>query len=155
MTVTVASFRQNFPEFGSITKYPNSQAAFWLDVADKLVANRYRWGELRDTGIQLFVAHMLVLEYQAQQQSQTGGLPGTDVGPVNNKSVDKVSYGMDVAAATDPGAGHWNLTTYGTRYMYLVKLIGMGPIQVGIGCGGLGQLGWQGPWEYNYPNPSQ
>ncbi len=156
MTVTVASFRQNFPEFGSIVKYPTSQISFWLTIAEKLTSP-LRWGNLLDLGQQLFVAHMTVLEYQNQQASSSGGVPGQAVGIVNSKSVDKVSVGFDVNAGIVPDAGHWNLTNYGTRFIYLVNMIGQGPIQVGIGYAPLGSSGgaYPGPWIYNYPNPSQ
>jgi hypothetical protein len=52
-------------------------------------------------------------------------------GIVSSKSVDKVSVSYDTSGAMEAGAGHWNLTTYGTRYIRLVKLVGAGPLQIG------------------------
>lgn len=153
MTITVAQFRQNFPEFASIANYPTTGISFWLDIAQKLT-NLYRWGDLLDLGQQLFVAHMITLERQNQQQAASGGTPGSAVGPVNNKSVDKVSVGFDISSGVQPDAGHWNLTNFGTRFIYLVNMVGSGPLQVGIGYNPDGQA-YSGPWVYNYPNPSQ
>ncbi len=157
MTVTVASFRTGFPEFADETAYPESFIQFWLDWATKLT-NKSRWGNVYDLGVQLQAAHNIVLEKQAQLQSENGNPPGTDVGPVNNKSVDKVSVGLDTGVGTEEGGGNWNLTTYGTRYLRLAKMIGSGPLLVGcFGYGnqfGLSASAWAGPPQCLFPNDS-
>lgn len=134
MTVTVETFRANFPEFASTTTYPNNMISFWLTVAGKQV-RAIVWQDETDLGVQLFVAHNCVLEAQALKAARTGGAPGGVVGPANSKSVDKVSVSYDTGAGTVPGWGNWNLTTFGTRFKYFVDMFGAGAIQIGAGCG--------------------
>jgi hypothetical protein len=67
-------------------------------------------------------------------------------GVINSKSVDKVSIGYDTAGGIEAGAGHWNLTIYGTRLIKLIKMVGAGPVQVGIGCTPMySGSAWSGP----------
>lgn len=132
--ITPATFRTNFPEFASVTIYPNTMIQFWLDVAYKQV-RRQVWQDQTDLGVQLFVAHNCALEAQAIKAAAAGQIPGTIVGPANSKSVDKVSVSYDTTAGTVPGWGNWNLTNYGTRFKYFVSVFGVGGIQIGAGSG--------------------
>ena len=152
--MTAASFRSNYPEFGSLSAYPASAVTYWLTLAGKLL-NAPRWQDLIDVGTELFVAHNLALEAKAQAEAQNGSPPGGQVGPISNKSVDKVSVAYDVAVGVDADSSHWNLTIYGTRFINLAKMMGAGPVQVGIGCTPFGAgSAWSGPPWYNFPNPS-
>jgi len=60
----------------------------------------------------------------------------------------EISVSYDVGAVTIEGAGQWNLTTYGTQFLELANLVGMGPIQVspgwfnGVVTNGLGWPFW-------------
>lgn len=157
MAITVDEFRTNFSEFKSTEKYPDGDITFWLGLA-ALMLNARRWGRLLDYGTQMFVAHHLVLEAQAKRAAAAGGIPGTQIGIVNSKSVDKVSVGYDVnAALASKDAGHWSMSTYGLRFWQLVQMVGAGPIHVGAGClpGALSSANaWQGIWQYNFPNQS-
>jgi hypothetical protein len=130
MTVTTASFRNDFPEFADTKKYPNSLVQFWLTLATKLL-NPERWHDVLDEGIELYVAHNVTLQAQSLRSAAAGGSPGGGVGIQNNKHVDKVSVGYDTTSGTIAGAGQWNLTTYGIRYYQLMLLMGAGPIQIG------------------------
>ena len=132
MTATVADFRAKFPEFNSSTTFPTSQIEFWLDVAYKML-NASRWGNMLDVGAMLYTAHNIVLEGRAQSEASGGNIPGFNRGIVNSKSVDKVSVGYDTSHGTEEGAGHWNLTIYGSRLYRYIKMFGAGPIQIGIG----------------------
>lgn len=157
MSVVAATFREHFLEFASETKFPDATIAYWLTVAG-LLLNASRWTTLLDLGTELFLAHQMVLEAQAVAAAKKGGMPGVQIGVLNSKSVDKVSAGYEVSASLDPTAGHWNMTTYGMRFVQLSRLIGMGPIQVGVGCppGPLSSANaWAGPWTYNFPNMNQ
>lgn len=146
MTVTPASLRTDFPEFSDDAAYPDSGITFWLTLAGRLL-NADRWGNLLDLGTSLFVAHHIVLERQAKRAADNGAAPGMTVGVINNKSVDKVTVGYDVSATLDPNAGHWNLTLYGIRFNGLVKMIGAGPLQVGVGYAPpLSGPAWPGPY---------
>lgn len=130
MTVTVASFRDAFPEFQDTSLYTDPSVQFWLDLTPNLL-DVNRWGALFDAGSQLFIAHNLSIQFVANAKAAVGDNPGAIEGPVSSGSVDKVSYSRDNGAAMDPGNGHWNLSSYGLRYIQLARMIGAGPVQVG------------------------
>ena len=143
--VTPPVLRTHFPEFASVTTYPDAQVQYWLDFAYGML-NAPRWGRQLDTGAELYVCHQLAIEARAQQSAANGGIPGEAVGVLNSKSVDKVSAGYDTSSATEAGAGHWNLTIYGTRFIRLAKMFGAGPVQTGIGSAPPGSASaWPGP----------
>jgi len=158
VAVSAASFRQAFPEFASGTRYPNAVVDFWLALAAKLI-NPSRWGNLAETGVYLYAAHNLVLERQAVDAAERGAVPGQATGAINNKSVDKVSVGYDTAGSAEEGGGQYNTTIYGQRYYKLVKMVGIGGIQVGVPMPTASaneelssQNAWVGPWTPNFPN---
>lgn len=134
ITVTINQFRTDFPEFGSTTKYPDGQLTFWLTLGSLLI-NVDRWGELVNFGVELYMAHNLVLGALAQESAAAGGVPGMATGILNSKSIDKVSAGYDTVSAAEQFAGNWNLTTYGQRYYRLLQQFGAGPLQIGAGPG--------------------
>lgn len=130
MTVTAAQFRVNFPEFSDVAKYSDPEVGFWLGLS-LLLLNPDRWGNALDYGLQLFVAHNLSLQFDSKMAAASGQNPGKVVGNLTSGSVDKVSYSRDTAAVMDPKHGHWNLSTYGLRYIRLVMMMGAGPVYVG------------------------
>lgn len=128
--MTPADFRAHFPEFASDTLFPDSQIEFWSGVAEQVVSER-RWGKLREQGMELFIAHNLMLGVQAQAAAAAGGVPTGLNGAVSSKSVGSVSVSYDNGLGAEDGAGHWNQTSYGRRYIDLVRtLIGQGCIQL-------------------------
>ena len=145
MAVTVDSFRGHFSEFGNDVSYPDSDITYWLELAG-LLLNMSRWMRLFDTGTELFIAHNLVLEFIAKNESTNGGAPGITTGPINSKSIDKVSVGYDTNSGIEKDAGHWNNTIYGTRFIRLAKMVGVGPIQVGEPIWASDPLSSQGGW---------
>jgi hypothetical protein len=130
MSVTVASFRAAFIAFSDATKFPDPAIQMWLDAA-VLMVNASRWATLTDLGVQLYAAHNIVLESQADRAASKGRVPGLQAGILTSKGVGGVSAGYDVSSVTEDKAGHWNLTTYGTRFYRLSKLMGAGPMYVG------------------------
>ena len=126
---SVAQFRQDFPEFGNTTTYPDSSVTFWMTIAVSLV-NPDRWGVLTDQGIELVTAHHLVLAQRDQAAVAVGGAPGEVKGPTASKSVDKVSVSYDAGAVALSDAGFWNLTTYGIRFMTIARTMGAGGMQL-------------------------
>lgn len=157
MTVTATILRTDFPEFTDPTAYPDSQVNFWIMVAG-LMMNPVRWSDrvptgitpprsLRDVGTELFVCHNLVLDRQAQRAATRGAVPGASFGIVTSEAAGGVSVSYDPNIGLDPADGMWNLSTYGLRFAYLLKLAGMGPIQVGGRIGGPRNSGgaWIGP----------
>lgn len=129
MTVTTASFRADYPEFGDVTAYPDSGVTYWITIAG-LLLNTCRWQNMLDVATELFVAHNLVLERQAQKSAANGAVPGLSTGPVSSKTVGPVTQAYDTTAGINQDAGHWNLSTYGTRFYQLMQMFGAGPIQV-------------------------
>lgn len=132
--ITNVQFRKDFPEFAVPNKYNESALTFWLGLAYDHFFNAPRWGETLNIGVEMFVAHQLVLEADALAAVSVNGQPGQYVGAVSSESVDKVSVNYDTNTTVDEGAGHWNLTVYGKRYIRLARMIGAGGIQLGIGC---------------------
>jgi len=145
MTVSIAQFRADFPEFSDATVYPDSAFTFWYAIACKLI-DVALWAGLFNIGAELYVAHNLVIEARAAAAAAAGAIPGETVGSLNSKSVDKVSMGYDTSSSVEKDAGHWNLTVYGTRYIRLARMVGVGAVQVGgVGPGGDSLLAWNGP----------
>lgn len=144
-----AQFRADFPEFASQTVYPDSAVTFWITVAGKLL-RACAWADLIDVGTELFVAHNLSLEKLA---AANGGM---NSGVITGKTVDKLSVTYDASVGIVPDAGHWNLTTYGTRFLWLLNMAGMGPTQLGAGAVvyGLSQPGFVvgGLLGYGWPH---
>ena len=155
-----ATFRQNFPEFANTTVFTPGAVAFWISVATMMLPTQ-TWGlgstaaqapvtTPLDMGLSLFVAHNLSLEARAIKAAANGGIPGSGAGgPVSSESVGGVSRSYDVGVAINLDAGPWNLTNYGTRFLFLARLLAKGPIQIGVdpfavnGIGGFGA--WFGP----------
>jgi len=153
-----ATFRVNFPEFVNTTVFTPGAVAFWIGAATMLLPTQ-TWGlgstaaqapttTVLDLGLSLFVAHNLVLEARAAKAAANGGIPGSGAGgPVSSESVGGVSRSYDVGVAINLDAGPWNLTNYGTRFVFLARLVAKGPIQIGVdpfACGG-GIGAWWGP----------
>ena len=146
MAVSVGTFRTDFPEFADETNYPPGQVTFWLGIAAKIV-NDQRWSELTPLGIELFAAHNLTLGFMDRASSDFGGAPGATPGAVQSKSVDKVSVSYDTASSAELDAGHWNITSYGKRFIRFAKIVGAGPVQVNIGTSPSYSGGaWPGPF---------
>ena len=166
--ITPASFRLDWVAFSNQALYPNPVVNFWITVAGFMLRTE-RWGSGSaaatspvttpyDLATELFVAHNLVLEKQADDAAKRGATPGVSKGPIASMSVGGVSVSYDDAAGLEEGAGHWNLTTYGTRLKRLMDLFGAGPVQVGVGFDPFGWYGgggspWIGPWPY--PGPAE
>lgn len=154
MTVTVESFRQNFPEFADSTAYPDSGITFYLNLAVGIpgtspnswevfpILNPIRWRTQLDLATQLYIAHHVVLEKQASDAAAVGGNPGTATGPLTSKSVSSVAASYDPNVAKEENAGYWNLTVYGLRLYRLIRLFGMGPLQIGVGHAPYPTWGW-------------
>lgn len=131
MALTSESFRAAYPEFKDSGAYPLAQIDLLIVLSGKMM-NAERWGDLLDHGAGLFVAHSLALSARAAKDAEFGKIPGQASGIVTNKSVDKVSVGYDSSSVAEEGAGAWNLTTYGQQYIRLARLLGAGPVQVGV-----------------------
>lgn len=124
---TVSDFRSTFPEFAD-DLYSDDQVTTWLTFAQSMV-NECRWGSLYGLGVSLVAAHNLYLGAKNQDAALGGGTPGEVTGSVASKSIDKVSVGY-ADNATFEGAGDWNLSTYGVRYLRTARQMGAGGLQL-------------------------
>jgi len=124
-----AKFREDFPEFADTTKYPDSAVNLWMGLAVNVLPPD-RWCDYLNIGIELFVAHNLTVAAGNQQTAAAGGAGGQVKGPVNSKSVDKVSVGYDSGAVSLEDGGFFNLTTYGIQLLQLARMIGTGGFQL-------------------------
>lgn len=122
-------FRQDFPEFADVTKYPDYAVNLWLSLASTTLPAD-RWCDYLDIGMELFTAHNLALAAGNQATAAVGGAPGQVKGPLTSKAVDKVSVGYDSGAAALEDGGFFNLTTYGIQFLQLARMIGSGGIQL-------------------------
>jgi hypothetical protein len=157
MTVTVDSFRQGFMgTFADPTRYPDETIQFWLGIAGLMLTSR--WGPTSakadvqptsqlDYGTVLFTAHQIILEKQAADAAARGATPGLTTGAISGDTVAKVSRTYDTSAGLELEGGHWNLTTYGLRFLALAKMVGAGPVTINGGCGPgpLNGPAWIGP----------
>jgi hypothetical protein len=121
MTVTVASFQAQFPEFAGT---PTATISFWLPIAQSMV-NATLWNNSADAGVCLALAHFLALG--------GAGANAAKVGVLNSKSVGGAAAGYDIASVTDPNGGQWNQTTYGTRFRMMQRMFGAGGLQMSGG----------------------
>lgn len=142
--LTPTVFRLQFPAFANSQIYPDMQVEFYIGIADMMI-NHGRWGKFAKYGAALIAAHFLALARQAA--SNPRGIPGTVVGVLNSGSVDKVSYGRDIASIMEENAGHWGMTTFGLIYLRFARQFGMGPVQVGVPFGA-GQFDSRNPLAY-------
>lgn len=126
---SLADFRNEMPEFADSSKYDDGIVQMYLDLAVALLPLA-RWGNWYRLGIKMFVAHNLVLDQQATQAGQRGGLPGMTAGIMSSKSIGSVSVSYDTQAGIEVDAGHWNMTTFGRRFINAVRMVGAGGVQV-------------------------
>lgn len=177
--VTPASFVVDFPEFANQSAYPPAVIGYYLALANILL-NPCAWGGtsgnvvnnvavptsppqfIIDFAAELFVAHHVTLEFQAQRAAAAGAVPGLNTGAVASKAVGPVSQSFDnVVASLGDESGEYNLTVYGKRFYRLVTIAGAGPMQLGVGGAGPAGFGlftpasaWLGPpmwpgWFWN------
>jgi hypothetical protein len=152
MTITATQLRGNFTEFSNTVTYPDSLISFWLQVAYMMLP-ACNWGVALDLGAQLYAAHNLVLEGLANAEAGNGAPPQLAVGPIITKTVGEVTVTYDTASGVNVEDTHWNMTTYGTRFITFARQFGAGPRQFGIGCTPPGNAGaWPGVvYPANYP----
>lgn len=125
----VEEFRESFPEFSDETKYPDSMIAFWAGYGDTLL-NVQRWGNRRQYGMFLFVAHNISLAAMNAAGGASGAVPGFGIGVVSSESAGPISHSMDTQLAAIQDGANWNLTSYGVQYLQLARIVGTGGIHV-------------------------
>lgn len=140
--ITVATFRTDYPEFVNTVAYPDPAIAFWINAAViMLPVQTFGAGSqvaaspantMMDILAELFVAHNITLEMRSAKAAAAGGDPGqANKGPVSSESVGGVNRSYDTSAGLNLEAGPWNLTTYGTRFLFMARNVAKGPLQIG------------------------
>ena len=122
-------FRNQFPEFRDSSIWTDEALELWIQIANASLDTN-RWRQYYRMGVSLFVAHMLALGKMSELQVQRGGVPGMNMGLVASKSVNGVSISYNNSLAVMQGGGHWNLTSYGLRFLYFAQMVGSGPVQI-------------------------
>lgn len=129
--ITIGNFREMFPAFGDPQQFTDAQVTMWLQYSHAIL-DQSLWADMKPMGQALFTAHNLVLEARDERAAQRGGLPGQSGGQIlSSKSIGGVSGSYDTASGLEQGAGYYNLTTYGTRFFRMMRLVGMGGRQIG------------------------
>lgn len=127
-TLNYATFTTDFPEFAN-SQYPQGWFNFWLTVGQKML-NDCAWQDLVYQGLALFIAHQMALQLRNVKAAAFGGDAGANSGPIASKGTDKVNVSYDTGSASIEGQGHYNLTTYGTQFIMLARMVGAGGAQV-------------------------
>lgn len=127
--MNVPAFRQAFPEFANTEVYPTAMVDFWASLAEAQVRPQV-WKTQTGVGVNLYVAHELVLAAQNAKTAKFGGAPGTFGGVANTKTVGTATVGYDSVTTGEKDAGYWNLTNYGKQFIRLARIFGAGAIQL-------------------------
>lgn len=127
----IENFREHYVEFAHSMpeNFTDEQITFWYQFAVKLLTEE-RWHDIYNEGLELFVAHNILIEKNQQLAYAAGNFTGTPLGNISSKSVGGVSVSYDLSSFMEDHAGEWNLTTYGRRFIYYARLVGTGGCQV-------------------------
>ena len=121
-TLKPSDFRAVYPQFADEERYPDAAIQYRLTVAEQQVGVS-RWGDMYVHGVFLQVAHHLTIASAVASGNRTGGV-------VASKSGDGLSVSYDNTSSSETGAGFWNSTAYGREYWRLVRIYGMGAVQL-------------------------
>lgn len=132
MTMTTDRFLEIFPEFDNSEYYPCDRIQLWLTMAGQQVSST-RWATMAELGISLWTAHYLVMDKQSYDSAVANETPGLNEGTLGSVSTGSVSSTWNTATTAIAGDGHWNKTTYGTRYRELSRMFGAGGLQMSPG----------------------
>ncbi len=108
-------FRTSFPEFADPQSYPKEMLTMYATIGE-IRLQKSRFCKLWTYGVQLFVAHNVVLARQNPNSATVGSLT--------------VSYDATTTNDPAPGAQSYNLTSYGKLLWDLIMMVGSGPIQL-------------------------
>lgn len=131
---TVEDFLELMPSFGG-QLFSEAIVQHYIDMAHAVV-KKSRWHELWTEGMRLYVAHFLTLyamTYPTPEAGKNGILKAGGVnGVASSKTVDgvSVSYDINVANGDLTGWGAWKLTSYGTQFATLARMLGKGGMYV-------------------------
>jgi hypothetical protein len=119
------TFRLHFTAFADVTKFPDAQVQFFIDMATVMCSPGV-WCQLRQMGVELLTAHFLTMQQWMMQGAAGGAVPGMSTGIASSKSVSKVSVSYDQTMGSMEGWGPFNYTVYGRQYAWYAQLAGTG-----------------------------
>lgn len=130
---TVADFRAAMPGF-SVDVIGDEILNGYVEMAHNIVKEA-RWHSLWREGMRLYIAHFVTLYLNAPGEGATRGAmlkAGQMPGVITNKTVGPISVAYDATQATSDltGWAAWKLTTYGTQFATLAKMLGKGGMLV-------------------------
>lgn len=127
MTVTADSFRNHYREFADAAIYADPDITYYIGLAyDFLIADR--WGKHLDYGVELWVAHNLVISgIKKEDGDPSAGIEG----PVTSQHVGEVGFtnAPQYLLQGLKDAGFYARTSYGLQYFQLANMIGSGGFQ--------------------------
>lgn len=120
-------FRADFPEFAHTSPeiFTDSQITFWYNIINTRLDSD-RWGDLRNYGLELWVAHNLILAKNDQSAVALGNYSGQANNLKSSKSVGDVSVSLDNQSVIEEKGGDYNLTRYGRLFIRLCRQMGIG-----------------------------
>ena len=128
--LTAAQFREIQPSFQDSSIYSDEQLGMNLELAASML-DPNRWADWRPLGMALMVAHFIALDEREMRTSRKGGIPGQGgIGIMASKSIGSVSASFDVQSGSELNAGHWNMTSFGRRYIRMARMVGAGGVQI-------------------------
>lgn len=123
----VKCFRETLPEFENTELYPDKVILLQMTIAQKLLSE-CAWGDMYNYAVCLLTAHLLVLK-DASTSNSSGKVNGNGVQSIASKTVDRVSISYNPPAGYD-ASNSFSATSYGRLYLDLIKLFGVGCIQL-------------------------
>lgn len=126
---TIADFRKIMPGYTEQV-IADEQLQHFIDMAHTVVKEA-RWHGMWKEGMRLYIAHFVSLYIGTPQEGATPAQLANASkvqGAITNKAVGAVSVGYDTTQATSDltGWASFKLTTYGTQFATLAKLLGKG-----------------------------
>ena len=130
---TAADFRAAMPGF-SVSVISDDVLNGYIEMAHNVVKEA-RWHGLWREGMRLYIAHFATLYLNAPRENATVGAmlkAGQTPGVITNKAVGSVSVAYDATQATSDLTGWtaWKLTTYGTQFATMARMLGKGGMYV-------------------------
>jgi len=131
---TVATFRELMPAF-TAEVIPDAVLSHFVETAHRCIKEA-RWHGLWREGMRLFIAHFATLYLETPEEgADRAGIAsaGKLRGAMNTKTVGPISVGYSSGqeATSDlTGWGAWKLTTYGTQFATLARMVGKGGMYI-------------------------
>lgn len=130
---TAQDFRKIMPGFSSDI-ISDDQLQHFVNLAHSIVKEA-RWHDMWKEAMRLFIAHCVAIYLQTPQDDADPAIlanAGKVQGAATSKAVGGVSISYDVTQATSDltGWAAFKLTSYGTQYATLAKLVGIGGMYV-------------------------